>query len=238
MRYAARMTARAAAVFVVSMLSIAGQAAPRRLQPDRAIHCASCDEWNQPHQPFCIFGNTYYVGVAGLSSVLVVSNAGLILVDGDLPQSVPLIDANIRKLSFRTEDIKLLVNGHTHYDHAGGLSALQRFTGARVLTGRAGVRALEQGRPDRRRSAGRLRRQPLSAGGERARRGRRRSGARRRRGSPRTPLPATRRAARRGAGAPAKGPTVSTGHVDSVSPVAPRYRFSGDATHASIVDGL
>ena len=238
MRYAARMTARAAAVFVVSMLSIAGQAAPRRLQPDRAIHCASCDEWNQPHEPFCIFGNTYYVGVAGLSSVLVVSNAGLILVDGDLPQSVPLIDANIRKLGFRTEDIKLLVNGHTHYDHAGGLSALQRFTGARVLTGRAGVRALEQGRPtadDPQAGFDDNHFPPVAnvhgvADGEVVRVGDVAITAHATPGH--TPGGTT------WSWRSCKGThCLDVVYVDSVSPVAaPGYRFSGDATHASIVE--
>ena len=117
------------------------------LEADPPIACGSCAAWNQPRAPFKVFGNTYYVGVAGLSSVLIVSDAGLVLVDGALPQSVPLIDSSIRALGFKTEDVKLIVNGHTHFDHAGGLHALQRFTGARVATGMAGVRALEQGRP-------------------------------------------------------------------------------------------
>jgi metallo-beta-lactamase class B len=141
------MTLRAAALLLLSTLSFFGQSSPSRIQPDPPIKCDSCDEWNQPREPFKVFGNTYYVGVAGLSSVLIASDAGLILIDGALPQSVPLIDAGIRKLGFKTEDIKLILNGHTHYDHAGGLHALQRFTGARVATGAAGVRALEQGKP-------------------------------------------------------------------------------------------
>jgi metallo-beta-lactamase class B len=141
------MTLRPVVLLLISTLSFFEQAAPKRLEPDPPIKCDSCAEWNQPREPFKVFGNTYYVGMAGVSSVLIVSNAGLVLVDGALPQSVPLIDAGIRKLGFKTEDIKLILNGHTHYDHAGGLNALQRFTGARVATGKAGVRALEQGKP-------------------------------------------------------------------------------------------
>ncbi len=117
------------------------------LQPDPPIKCDSCAEWNQPREPFKVYGNTYYVGMAGVSSVLIVSDAGLVLIDGALTQSVPLIDANIRKLGFKTEDIKLILNGHTHYDHAAGINALQRYTGAKVMTGAAGVRALELGKP-------------------------------------------------------------------------------------------
>jgi metallo-beta-lactamase class B len=121
--------------------------AARRLQPDPPAVCDDCAAWNQPHAPFRIFGNTYYVGPAGLSSVLIASNAGLILVDGGLPQSAPRIDENIRALGFRTEDIRLIVNGHAHFDHAGGIAALQRFTAARVATSAAGVQALAAGKP-------------------------------------------------------------------------------------------
>jgi metallo-beta-lactamase class B len=139
------MVSSVAPLLLSTLLAV--QPGPRAVATDPPIACDSCAEWNQPRRPFKVFGNTYYVGVAGLSSVLIVSDAGLILVDGALPQSVAMIDANIRALGFRTTDIKLILNGHTHYDHAGGLNALQRYTGATVVTGNAGVRALETGRP-------------------------------------------------------------------------------------------
>ena len=87
---------------------------PSRLQPDPPHSCGDCDGWNKPHPPFRVFGNTYYVGVAGLSAILITGAQGSILLDGGLPQSAPLIDANIRTLGFRTEDIKLIVNSHAH----------------------------------------------------------------------------------------------------------------------------
>lgn len=139
------MLTRIAAVLLVLSASLAQ--GPSRPQADPSIRCESCEEWNQPRRAFQIYGNTYYVGVAGLSAVLITSDAGHILVDGALPQSVPLIDRAIRSLGFQTEDIALIVNGHAHYDHAGGISALQRFTGAQVATGAAAVPALSQGRP-------------------------------------------------------------------------------------------
>jgi metallo-beta-lactamase class B len=95
--------------------------------------CSQCAEWNQPQAPFQIFGNTYYVGPHGLSSVLITSKAGHVLIDGGLPESAPLIAANIRALGFRIEDVKLIVNSHVHFDHAGGIAELQRLSGARVL---------------------------------------------------------------------------------------------------------
>ena len=59
-----------------------------------------CAAWNVPQQPFRIFGNTYYVGTAELSAILVAGDDGLVLLDGALPQSAPLIAANIEKLGF------------------------------------------------------------------------------------------------------------------------------------------
>ena len=141
---------RPACVLAVSIAASFGQAAgPRTLQPDPPMKCDNCDDWNQPREAFHVFGNTYYVGVAGVSAVLIASDAGLILVDGALTQSAPLIDRNIRKLGFKTEDIKLIVNGHSHYDHAGGINALQRFSGAKVATSHVAVRALLEGVPTR-----------------------------------------------------------------------------------------
>jgi metallo-beta-lactamase class B len=95
--------------------------------------CLSCQEWNTPQTPFRILGNTYYVGTHGLSSVLITSQAGHVLIDGDLPESVPQIVANIRSLGFRVEDVKVILNSHVHFDHAGGIAELQRLTGARVI---------------------------------------------------------------------------------------------------------
>lgn len=94
-----------------------------------------------------MFGNTYYVGTAGLTSILIASKQGLILLDGALPQSATLIAQNIRKLGFRIQDVRLIVNSHTHYDHAGGISALQRASGALVAASPASALALKRGGP-------------------------------------------------------------------------------------------
>ena len=124
--------------------------APRKLRPlvpDAPHQCEECDEWNAPREPFRVFGNTYYVGTEGLSSILIESDQGLILLDGGLPQSAVRIDASIRKLGFDTADIQLILNSHAHYDHAGGIAALQRASGATVATSSAGAAAIEDGGP-------------------------------------------------------------------------------------------
>lgn len=120
---------------------------PRPFQFDLPKACSSCDEWNATQEPYRVFGNTWYVGTAGLSAVLVTSSAGHVLLDGALPQSAARIDASIRRLGFRTEDVKLILNSHAHYDHAGGIAALQRRSGATVAASAAGARAIERGEP-------------------------------------------------------------------------------------------
>jgi metallo-beta-lactamase class B len=122
---------------------------PTTLRPDPPHTCADCAEWNKPYEPFKVFGNTYYVGAEGVSAVLISNGGGSILLDGGLPQTAARIDANIRRLGFRTEDIRLIVNSHAHYDHAGGIAALQRVSGATVAASRAGKLALELGEPTR-----------------------------------------------------------------------------------------
>jgi metallo-beta-lactamase class B len=107
--------------------------------------CANCVEWNVPQRPFRVYANTYYVGTHGLSSILVTSPAGHILIDGALTESAPLILANIRALGFRVEDVKLILNSHAHYDHAAGIAAIQRASGAEVAASSASARELSQG---------------------------------------------------------------------------------------------
>ena len=110
-----------------------------------AASCANCVEWNKAEPPFRIFGNTYYVGTHGLSSVLITSPAGHVLIDGDLPQSAALIADSIRSLGFRLEDVKLIVNSHVHFDHAGGIAELQRRSGARVVASQWSADVLRKG---------------------------------------------------------------------------------------------
>jgi len=115
---------------------------------DRPHVCDPCDEWNIPTAEFRVYGNTWYVGTAGLGAVLITSPKGHILIDGGLPQSAPLIAENIRKAGFKLEDVKLILNSHTHYDHAGGIAALQRASGAQVAASPKGKLALERGGPN------------------------------------------------------------------------------------------
>ncbi|MHB1205667.1 MAG: subclass B3 metallo-beta-lactamase, partial [Rhodospirillaceae bacterium] len=117
--------------------------------PVVAAPCDICFTWNKPHTPFAIYGNTYYVGVDGLSAILITSDAGHVLIDGALRESAPQIAANIKALGFRIEDVKLILNSHDHYDHAGGLGELQRLSGAAVKASASSAAVLRTGKAGR-----------------------------------------------------------------------------------------
>lgn len=102
-------------------------------------------EWLAPAEPMRVFGKTYLVGFGGLSVALIDTGAGLILIDAALPQAVPKILAYVAKLGFRPHDIKYILSTEPHFDHAGGLAALARDTGATVIASTRGAQALRTG---------------------------------------------------------------------------------------------
>jgi metallo-beta-lactamase class B len=81
-----------------------------------------------------------------LSSILITSEKGHVLIDGALSESARMIADNIRALGFRIEDVELIVNSHVHYDHAGGISELQRISKARVAASPSSAAVLKSGR--------------------------------------------------------------------------------------------
>jgi metallo-beta-lactamase class B len=101
--------------------------------------------WRQPFDPVRIVGNIYYVGTRGLSSFLIVTPAGGILIDSGEAESVPFIRANVERLAFRMSDIRILLTGHAHFDHVGGHADMKRLTGALVMVMEADRSALESG---------------------------------------------------------------------------------------------
>ncbi len=109
-------------------------------------NAATRAKWNEPMDPFRIAGNIYYVGTAGLASYLITTPKGDILLDGGLPESAPRIAANITKLGFHLNDVKIILNSHAHYDHAGGLAALKHATLAQLITSKADGEMISQGR--------------------------------------------------------------------------------------------
>ncbi len=106
---------------------------------------AATARWNAPTEPFTILGNIHYVGTNGLSSFLITTPEGNILIDTGLPEANPQIKANIAKLGFKVSDIKFLLNTHAHLDHTGGLADLKQETGAQMIAGERDKPLLEGG---------------------------------------------------------------------------------------------
>jgi metallo-beta-lactamase class B len=111
---------------------------------------ADAADWFAPQDPFPVYGNTYYVGTGGISAVLVTSPAGHVLIDGGPSGAAAQIAEHVRKLGFKVEDIRFILSGHDHFDHAGGIADLQKMSGAVVLGSPASVDVLRTGQPDKR----------------------------------------------------------------------------------------
>lgn len=129
-------------VLVLPMVWALAGAAPA---DTTSIDCGMCADWNAPQAPFKLHGRSWYVGPRGLSSVLIDSGDGLVLLDGALPQSAEMIAANIRSLGFDITDVAWIVNSHAHFDHAGGIAALRRMSGGKVAASPRGAQGLRIG---------------------------------------------------------------------------------------------
>ncbi|MGZ5003368.1 MAG: subclass B3 metallo-beta-lactamase [Chthoniobacterales bacterium] len=103
---------------------------------------------NQPMPPFKIIGNIYYVGASDITSFLITTPAGHILIDGGFPETTPQIEANIATLGFKLSDVKILLNSHAHFDHAGGLAELKEKSGAKFMAMKQDADLLARGGKD------------------------------------------------------------------------------------------
>ena len=99
----------------------------------------------KPAEPFRIAGNLYYVGANDIASFLITGPEGHVLIDGGYPGTPPLIMASIAKLGFDIKDVKVLLNSEHHFDHAGGLAALQEASGAELWASEASAAAIAAG---------------------------------------------------------------------------------------------
>jgi len=101
--------------------------------------------WNKPVPPFRIVGNLYYVGAAEIASFLITTPQAHILLDGGFVETAPQIERNIAQLGFKLQDVKILVNSHAHFDHAGGLAELKQKSGAKFAASARDAELLQRG---------------------------------------------------------------------------------------------
>jgi metallo-beta-lactamase class B len=125
-------------------VSLLVSAVPAQAQTVSDLLAQMKTKWNAPSEPFKIIDNVYYVGTAGLSSILVTSPGGHVLINTGLSEATPLIKENIAKLGFKLSEIKYLLNTHARLDHAGGLAELKKETGAQMVAS-AGDKPLLEG---------------------------------------------------------------------------------------------
>ena len=115
---------------------------------DRAAALAMSAAWNAPVPPRHLVGNIYYVGAMGVSSFLITTPEGHVLLDTGLPATAPQIERGVAELGFELADIKLILSSHAHFDHTGSHATLQRLTGAKVVASAEDARVIESGGAD------------------------------------------------------------------------------------------
>ncbi len=102
-------------------------------------------EWVKPFPPFRIVANVYWVGTWDLSTYLITTPQGHILINTGLAETVPQIQAGIEQLGFKLSEVKILTATHGHFDHVAGLAELQRLTHAQVVMSEPDADLLETG---------------------------------------------------------------------------------------------
>ena len=82
--------------------------------------------------PFKIFDNLYYVGIDWVSSYLIVTDDGLILIDALYRNYPAHIIQSVKELGYDIKDIKYILCTHGHFDHCEGADTLKKITHARI----------------------------------------------------------------------------------------------------------
>src|SRR5688572_16011541 len=97
--------------------------------------------------PHRVIGNIYYVGTRTLSSYLITTPQGHILINSTYERNLPVIQKSVADLRFRFSDVKILLGTHAHGDHQEGDAAVKQATGAQVMVMEEDVPALRNIKP-------------------------------------------------------------------------------------------
>ncbi len=129
------------------LVAVAALGVPVAATTAAPTHELSAEErqWNAPMEPFRIAGNVYYVGASEVTSYLVATPAGHLLIDSGFAATVPQVLANVRTLGFEPRDVKWLLISHPHFDHVGGIADLRDATGARIVVSAADAAQVARG---------------------------------------------------------------------------------------------
>jgi metallo-beta-lactamase class B len=102
-------------------------------------------DWTRPFPPFRIIGNIYWVGSYDLSTYLITTPQGNILINTGVGDTAKQIKASVEQLGFKLADTKILTATHGHFDHVAGMAELKRMTGARLIVSEQDKELLESG---------------------------------------------------------------------------------------------
>lgn len=109
------------------------------------MSAAAPESWTRAVEPIRIAGNLYYVGTEELGAYLLVGKEGAILLDAPMEENAEAILANIRKLGVKPEDVRILLNTHAHFDHAGGFAKMRKATGAKLYLSKSDAELAARG---------------------------------------------------------------------------------------------
>lgn len=118
----------AMAVGLIATSVVGGQAQDWRQTPWSG---QTGGDWNI-EIPFQIFDNVYYVGTEHVSSYVITTPGGLVLIDTTSADAVDGLLDNVRKLGFDPSEIEYVFITHPHNDHYGGAARIKEVTGATI----------------------------------------------------------------------------------------------------------
>jgi len=94
-----------------------------------------------------IIGNLYYIGTVTLSSYLITTPQGNIVMNSDYEETLPLMKKAIESLGFKMEDTKILLASHAHPDHQTADAMFKQMTGAQTMFMAEDVPAVQNMKP-------------------------------------------------------------------------------------------
>ena len=106
---------------------------------------AQREAWTRPFPGHRVIGNLYAVGTYDLAVFLVTSDDGHILINTGLEDSTAQIRDNIESLGFRLEDVEILLQMQSHWDHTAALAEIKQITGAEMWATADDAPVLEDG---------------------------------------------------------------------------------------------
>jgi len=101
--------------------------------------------WNEPVRAFAISENISYIGAAEVSSFLIATPEGYIVIDTGFKETVPRLQENLKALGVDPRKVKYLLSGHAHGDHVGGHADFKKLTGATIVATAADAELMARG---------------------------------------------------------------------------------------------